>query len=102
MSVHNGYHLYGASDIVEVNSRSDGWPPKEVSTGSGAEPVLTVALDGGGNAFLLSPRSGNVCRWDHETGNMTTVAESFAGFLQRVVEDWVAYVQDREQWTYLV
>ena len=102
MSVHNGYHICGASDIVKMNSTSDVWPPSEVSTGACTEPVLIVALDGGGNAFLFSPRSENVWRWDHETGKMTTVAESFAGFLHRVAEDWTAYVQDREQWTYLV
>src|SRR5437660_1715278 len=50
MSVHNGYHLCGASDIVKMNSHSDGWPPTELSTDGGAEPVLTIALDGGGNA----------------------------------------------------
>jgi hypothetical protein len=64
--------------------------------------VLAIALDGGGNAFLLSPRSGDVWRWDHETGNTTRVAESFSGFLQRVVEDWKAYVGNRQLWTYLV
>jgi hypothetical protein len=102
MSVHNGYHVCGASDIVKMNSHSDGWPPTELSTGGGIDHVLTIALDGGGNAFLFSPRSGDVWRWNHETGKTTLVAESFGGFLQRVAEDWAAYVQGREPWTYLV
>ena len=101
MSVQNGYHLCGASDIVRMNPRSGGWPPNELSTGGGTEPVLTIAFDGGGNAFLLSPQSG-VWRWDHETGRTTRVAESFGDFLQRVAEDWTAYIQDRQPWTYLV
>ena len=96
MSVHNGYHLCGTSDIVKMNSHSDGWPPTAVSTGGGTEPVLTIALDGGGNAFLLSPRSGDVWRWNHETGKTILVADSFGGFLHRVAEDWAAYVHDRE------
>jgi hypothetical protein len=102
MSVHNGYRVCGASDIVQFNSHSDGWPPNVVSTASGTERVLTIALDGGGNAFLLSPRLGNVWRWDHETGKTIRVAESFSGFLHRVAEDWAAYVEQKEGWTYLV
>jgi hypothetical protein len=102
MSVHNGYHLCGASDIVRINSHSAGRASIDVSTGGGAERALIIALDGGGNAFLLSPRSADVWRWDHETGKTARVAESFGGFLARVAEDWTAYIQDRQPWRYLV
>jgi hypothetical protein len=101
MTVHNGYRLCGMSDVAK-NRQGDGCPPSEIATGDGIERVLTVALDGGGNAFLISPRSGAVWRWDHETGATARVAASFTAFLQQVVADWTAYVHGFTTWKYLV
>jgi hypothetical protein len=100
MSVHNGYQLCGAADVAKT--RSDGWPPASVAGPAGQERVVPVAWDGGGNAFLLSPATGRVWRWDHETGGTTQVASSFTEFLARVVVDWEAYVSDIPGWRFLV
>lgn len=95
MSVHNGYQI-GPLERVAHHVES-GELPRQTPEGV----AITVAFDGGGNAFLLSA-SGRVWRWDHETGNMSAVAVSFAAFLERVVADWTAYVNDTPGWMFLV
>lgn len=80
MSVHNGYWVGGVEGLARCIGRGDF--PRSVA----GEPVAPVATDGGGNAFLLSS-SGRVWRWDHETGNLSEVASSFAGFMERVASD---------------
>jgi hypothetical protein len=94
MSVHNGYWVGGVEQLARSLDRGDF--PREVS----GDPAVAVATDGGGNAFLLSAR-GRVWRWDHETGSVSEVAASFAGFLARVADDWAAYVADTPGWRYL-
>lgn len=91
MSVHNGYWLGGIERLDPADF------PREVA----GEPAAPVATDGGGNAFLLSA-GGRVWRWDHETGSVSEVAESFADFLGRVAADWAAYVADTPGWRFLV
>lgn len=91
MSIHNGYWLGGVERLVP-----DAFP-REVA----GEPAAPVATDGGGNAFLLSA-GGRVWRWDHETGSVSAVAPSFAGFLSRVADDWTAYVTYTPGWKFLV
>ena len=91
MSVHNGYWLGGVERLAPADF------PREVA-GESAAPVAT---DGGGNAFLLSA-SGRVWRWDHETGRVSQVTDSFTAFLSRVVDDWAAYVADTPSWRFLV
>jgi hypothetical protein len=100
MSVHNGYHLCGAKEVADI--RTDGWPPRTVTGPNGDERVVPVAWDGGGNAFLLSPSTQRVWRWDHETGTSVQVASSFTDFLTRVVADWEAYLADQPGWQFLV
>ena len=65
------------------------------------EAAIPVATDGGGNAFLLSA-SGVVWQWNHETGEVENVAPSFGAFLERVAEDWAAYISDEPDWRFLV
>ncbi|QDU19737.1 SMI1/KNR4 family protein [Urbifossiella limnaea] len=91
MSVHNGYWL-GSVDRLSLS---------DFPQSAGGESVAPVGTDGGGNAFLLSA-SGRVWRWDHETGSVSQVATTFAGFLERVVADWAAYVADTPGWRFLV
>lgn len=91
MSVHNGYWLGGVERLAVADT------PKV----AGNERVAPVATDGGGNAFLLS-EAGRVLRWDHEMGSVTEVAKSFADFLERVADDWAAYVADTAGWRFLV
>jgi hypothetical protein len=95
MSVHNGYWLGGAVDLVGLIKQGD-FPQK-----AGTEPVIPIATDGGGNAFLLAP-TGRVWRWQHETGKVTEVAGGFAAFLDRVAEDWEAYIAETPGWQFLV
>jgi hypothetical protein len=95
LSVHNGYWLGGLQQLTEwVES---GMMPRKVSS----ECVVPIATDGGGNGFLISA-GGRVWRWDHETGRLSVVAASFAEFLERVVQDWAAYIADTPGWQYLV
>ena len=91
MSVHNGYWLGGVGRLSLA----------DFPRAAGGEPVAPVATDGGGNAFLLSA-GGRVWRWDHETGSVSKVAASFAGFLEQVSADWAAYVADTPGWRFLV
>ena len=91
-SVHNGYWLGGVKELLSAN----GVP--HVVDGLAAIPVAT---DGGGNAFLLAS-SGAVWRWEHETGKTKEVAASFGIFLERVVEDWTAYIEEQPGWQFLV
>lgn len=100
MSIHNGYCLCGAKQVADI--RTDGCPPNVVRGPNGDERVVPIAWDGGGNAFLLSPSTQYVWRWDHETNVSKEVASSFTEFLERVVLDWEAYVSDRPGWRFLV
>lgn len=95
MSVHNGYQ-FGPMERL-VHHVDSGELPRQTPDGVG----ITVAFDGGGNAFLLSA-NGRVWRWHHETGNMSAVAVSFTAFLERVVADWTAYIYDTPGWKFLV
>ena len=89
MSVHNGYWVGDVESLARLVGRNDF--PRLVAW----EPAVPVATDGGGNAFLLTS-SGRVWRWDHETDNMREVAASFADFLERIADDWAAYVSDTQ------
>jgi hypothetical protein len=95
LSVHNGYSLGGLEGLARW--LRSGTLPRAVA----GEPAAPVGSDGCGNGFLLS-RGGRVCRWDHETGEVTPVATSFAEFLDRVARDWAAYIADTPGWAYLV
>lgn len=95
MSVHNGYQIGGAKTLAGLIQSGD--VPRTVPDG----PCLPVAFDGGGNAFLLSA-PGRVWWWDHETGSLSPVADSFGAFIERVVADWTAYVNDTPGWDFLV
>lgn len=95
LSIHNGYSIGGAESLAALVG-SDG-VPREVPDGLAAP----VASDGGGNGFLIS-QAGRVWCWDHETGRVWLVAESFGAFLERVVADWTAYVADTPGWRFLV
>jgi hypothetical protein len=95
ISVHNGYWLGGVEPLMQ-------WPdPAKFPRTIDGVQVIPVATDGGGNAFLLGA-SGCVWRWGHETGKVLQVADSFEAFLQRVVDDWEAYVSDKRGWQFLV
>jgi hypothetical protein len=91
MSVHNGYWI-GSLGRLSVDDF-----PKSVA----GEPATPVGTDGGGNGFLLLA-NGRVWRWDHESGGVSEVAPSFGAFLERVVSDWTAYINDVPRWDFLV
>jgi hypothetical protein len=92
LSIHNGYWLGGVECLMEES---------DAPRTAGGERAIPIATDGGGNAFLLAA-SGIVWRWDHETGKLARVASSFGAFLERVAEDWEAYVSDKPGWRFLV
>jgi cell wall assembly regulator SMI1 len=95
MSIHNGYWL-GGLDQLTRSAGAGGWP-REVA----GELVAPIATDGGGNVFLVSS-GGRVLRWGRETGNVSEVSASFAEFLERVADDWAAYIADIPGWRFLV
>jgi hypothetical protein len=95
MSVHNGYWIGGVEQLLRPEDRGEF--PRMVD----AEPVIPVATDGGGNAFLLGA-GGSVWRWDHETGKVVQVAGSFNAFLEQVTADWAAYIANTPNWRFLV
>lgn len=95
MAVHNGYWIGDLNVLQRMIHESQ--PPR---TNDG-EMLVPAAGDGGGNVFMLSS-TGRVLRWDHETAALAMVAPSFSAFLERVVRDWSAYVEDEAGWRYLV
>jgi hypothetical protein len=95
LSVHNGYWIGDIASLIVSFERSDF--PQTV----GGKPAIPVTTDGGGNAFLLSA-SGCVWRWEHETGTVQQVAETFGRFLARIVADWEAYLANTPGWQFLV
>jgi hypothetical protein len=92
MSVHNGYWLGGVEQLIKGSGL-----PRTVK----GENAIPVSTDGCGNAFLLAA-GGGIWRWDHETDRVEEVAESFGAFLERVAEDWDAYISAKPGWRFLV
>ena len=43
--------------------------------------AIPIAWDGCGNYFILDITTGEVLFWDHETADLTGIADSFEGFL---------------------
>lgn len=95
MGVHNGYWIGGIEQLAAALARA------ELPRTARDEPVVPVATDGGGNAFLVSSR-GHVWRWEHETGTTTEIATSVEAFLERVAADWEAFVAGTPGWRFLV
>lgn len=94
MSVQNGYWLGGVDQLTHSMMRDDF--PRSVD----GEPVVPIGTTGCGDAFLLG-RTGSVWQWLHETNNLKKVAESFKLFLERIADDWDAYVSNRPNWHFL-
>jgi hypothetical protein len=92
MSVHNGYWVGGIEQLIDGDSLP------RIADG---EVAIPIATDGGGNAFVLGA-SGQVWQWNHETDKLNLVAASFGAFLERVAEDWAAFVSEKPGWRFLV
>jgi len=99
MDIWNGYWIGGVPELTRSIKRYD--YPSTVEENNGATPVLPIATDGGGNAFLMSLSDETIWKWDHETGNVTAVADDFGDFLQHVIEDWEYYLANDDAWDYL-
>ena len=110
--VFNGYFLFSPVHAVQ---RGEG--PRLLHVGSGPDlsevRVLPIGGDGGGNLFLMgySPNAaGAVWKWDHEYGarfdgmakdGITKIADDFAGFLERIAEDWEHFTSGDRAWHYV-
>jgi len=99
MSIWNGYWVGGVSTLARSIRRKD--YPSQLSRKWGQPDVMPVATDGGGNAFLMCLKDGSIWKWDHETGDCTTVARDFISFLIRIAEDWEHYLAGDRSWNYL-
>ena len=60
-----------ARDILREREGIENIPPR----------AIPMAWDGCGNYFILDITTGEVLFWDHETADLTRIAESFEGFL---------------------
>jgi hypothetical protein len=100
MNVWNGYWIGGTAELTRSVVRGDF--PSEFLLGEGHVHLSPIATDGGGNAFLIAIDNGSVCHWEHETGSVSKVADSFTAFLGRVAEDWKHAAVGDEDWHYLV
>jgi hypothetical protein len=98
MDVWIGYWVGGVEQLLRSMGRKD-FPAKLVEANH--DVVVPVATDGGGNAFLMSVKDQRVWKWNHETGNSTTVAHDFASFLQRIADDWEHFLARDSAWHYL-
>lgn len=112
MDFRNGYAMH-TPELVMRMVRDPGAPRRLVAA-TGADTLLPVAGDGGGNVFLLRLGAAtSILRWDHEIGatrlevssddpSLTIVADSFAAFLERIRDDWRNFLgPDPDAWTYI-
>jgi SMI1 / KNR4 family (SUKH-1) len=99
MDVWNGYWIGGVGGLLQNMARRDF--PSVVSDANNSVPVIPVATDGGGNAFLMSLSGDKVWKWNHGTGDTTLVAPGFSSFLARIAEDWEHFLSDDRTWPYL-
>lgn len=99
MNVRNGYWIGGPNELTRALKRGD--LPLYLSASNRGTPVVTVATDGGGNAFLVDVDTGAVWFWDHETSAERLVAADFVAFLRRVAEDWRHAAAGDETWDYI-
>lgn len=113
LDIHVGYDLFGAARAFSLLEQADG-PPARLIDGTNSALLLPVGGDGGGNLFLLELREGGrVFKWNHERtsdarsveashASLSLVADSWASFLDRLVEDWRHFVAGDPHWRYLV
>ena len=105
--VWNGYSVHPPELVVRTLSLSG---PRRI-TGPHARQVVPFGSDGGGGTFLIGTGKSEEVLYvgaaavedvtmDGETAEV--VAESFTEFLERLLEDTEAFVEDREGWTYMV
>jgi hypothetical protein len=94
MAVHNGYAIGGVDNLVRSIQRRDF--PSHVD----CELVVPIGSLGNDDAFLIDSR-GVTYLWRHESGSTTIMADSFSSFLQRVADDWHAYVYDVDGWQFM-
>jgi SMI1 / KNR4 family (SUKH-1) len=99
VNVWNGYWIGGINQLARSVRRGD--YPAMLSDEAREAAVFPIGTDGGGNAFLMSLQSGQIWKWDRETGNAQNVAATFAGLLERVAEDWEHFLSGDKSWHYL-
>lgn len=75
--------------------------------------IEPIGGDGGGNFFLLEATSrsdASVWKWLHELGcaddgidseSVVEMARSFSAFLERMADDWEAFVRDDRAWRFM-
>ncbi|MEM7165727.1 MAG: SMI1/KNR4 family protein [Planctomycetota bacterium] len=89
--VQAGYSIGGRACFAPARS-ADRWPG-HLKVGDAEAPLTVIGDDGITNRFLLALGATNpVVKWDHESGGVVVVAESFQGFLATVAKDWEHYL----------
>ena len=94
MTVHNGYAIGGIDNLIRSIRRRDF--PTQIDN----EPVVPVGTVGNVDTLFIDPQ-GVMYLWRHESGSATILANSFLSFLQRVADDWHAYVYVVDDWQFI-
>ena len=95
MSIHNGYWIGGINQLKNIYTSGN------VTRKIKQETCIPLATDGSGNTFIFT-EAESVWKVDHETLKETLISNSLSEFFERVIEDWKAFVEQKENWTYLV
>ena len=99
MDICNGYWIGGIDQLSRNIARGDF--PALINVNGRQIPVMPIATDGGGNAFLMSIADQTVWKWDHETRNVRIVSENFPAFIRRILQDFEHWLSGDTKWDYL-
>ena len=107
---YNGYALFPPDLLIRIDTGPRRLLKKETAS---PVPVLPIGGDGGGNLFVLEVTSrcdAWVWKWLHELGcaddgveteSIEVMSRSFSAFLERIADDWEAFLRDDRAWSFM-
>lgn len=107
--VHNGYFIHPI-DQIQRSSQSGG--PMAIDGGPYRGPIVVFGSHGGGGLFAIRAAEGDVLLleggavrhsvYEDDGGRrVVKVADSFEGFLIRLLDDTAAFIEDRRGYRYM-